>query len=104
MANIDPNRTVNVAVQVLPFVRDADRDVYRIVDHAISKIDSSGVAYEVGPLETVLEGTLDKVLEVAKAAHLACFEAGAEEVITMIKIADRRTGVSMREKTEKYRQ
>lgn len=96
---IDPERTVNVAVQVLPL----HEDVYRIVSHAIGVITESGVKYEVGPMETVLEGQLDTLLEVAKQVHLACFEAGAEKVVTLIKIGDSTSVTSIEEKVAKYR-
>jgi uncharacterized protein (TIGR00106 family) len=96
---VDANRTVNVAVQVLPLAKD----VYAIVDRAIEVIAASGVKYEVGPMETVMEGPLDKLLEVAKAAHLACFEVGAEKVVTFIKIGDAVGGTSIEEKVAKYR-
>lgn len=97
---MDENRTVNVAVQVLPLAED----VYTIVDHAIAAIDASGVEYEVGPMETVMEGPLDALLEAAKAAHLACFEAGAEKVVTIIKIGDSVVGTTIEEKVGKYRE
>jgi uncharacterized protein (TIGR00106 family) len=96
---LDPNRTVNVSVQVLPLMRDA----YPMVDRAIKAIADSGVYYEVGPMETVMEGPLDRLLDVAKAAHLACMQAGAEQVVTLIKIGDRATGTSIEEKLAKYR-
>lgn len=93
-------RTVNVGVQVLPLVED----VYPVVDKAIEVIQKSGVKYEVGPLETVLEGeSLDELIEVAKAAHRACFAAGANKVVTIIKIADAVGGTSIEEKVSKYR-
>jgi len=96
---LDSKRTVNVAVQVLPFVED----VYPVVDKAIETIRASGVPFEVGPMETVMEGSLDSLLEIAKAAHLACFRAGARRVITIIKIADQIGGTSIEEKVGKYR-
>jgi uncharacterized protein (TIGR00106 family) len=96
---LDPERTVNVAVQVLPLHEDA----YRIVGRAIGVIADSGVKYEVDPMETVMEGPLDTLLEVAKQAHLACFEAGAERVVTLIKIGDSTSGTSIEEKVAKYR-
>lgn len=96
---MDENRTVNVAVQVLPLVEDA----YPVVDRAIAAIRASGVAHEVGPMETVMEGPLDELLAVAKAAHLACFEAGAEKVVTILKIGDQVGGTTMDEKVAKYR-
>jgi len=93
-------RILNVGVQVLPMVDD----VYPVVDKAIEAIQASGLKYEVGPLETTLEGDdLDKLLEVAKSAHRACFKAGANKVVTIIKIADALEGSSIEEKVGKYR-
>ena len=93
-------RIMNVGVQVLPLVED----VYPVVDKAIAAIQASGVKYEVGPLETTLEGDdLDQLLEVAKSAHRACFKAGASKVVTIIKIAEAVEGTSIEEKTSKYR-
>lgn len=94
------DRTVNVAVQVLPLAED----VFPVVDRAIEVIASSGVKYEVGPMETVMEGRLDELLEIAKAAHLACFVAGVEQVVTIVKIGDSISGTTMEEKVGKYRE
>lgn len=93
-------RTRNVSVQVLPLTRDA----ISVVDKAIRVIQESGVRYEVGPLETTLEGEdLDELLEVAKAAHRACFTGDVDSVVTVIKIADSKKGTSIEGKTAKYR-
>ena len=46
---------------------------------------------------------LDQLLEVAKSAHRACFEAGAGRVVTIIKIADALEGTSIEKKVGKYR-
>ncbi len=93
-------QTVNVGVQVLPLVDN----VYPVVDKAIEAILASGVKFEVGPLETTLEGDdLDQLIEVAKSAHRACFKAGARKVVTIIKIADALEGTSIEEKVGKYR-
>ncbi|UCG54127.1 MAG: thiamine-binding protein [Dehalococcoidia bacterium] len=92
--------TLIVGIQVLPLVEDA----YPIVDKAIEVIQASGVKCEIGPLETVLEGdNLDRLLEVTKSAHLACFKSGAKKVVTIIKIADALEGTSIKEKVGKYR-
>ncbi len=96
---MDEDRMVNVAVEVVPL----DPDAFRIVDRAIEVIARSGVKYEVGPMETTMEGPLDRLLDVAKAAHLAAFEAGAERVVTVIKIGDSVKGSTMAEKVGKYR-
>ena len=96
---MDPQRTVNVAVQVLPLVSDP----YPVVDRAIRAIQDSGVKHEVGPMETTMEGPLDQLLEVAKAAHLACFDGGAAKVVTIIKIGDGVAGTTIEEKVARYR-
>ncbi len=93
-------RTINVGVQVLPL----NENPYPIVDAAIKVIQDSGVKYEVGPLETILEGDdLDRLVEIAKSAHRACFEAGADKVVTIIKIADALEGTTIEGKVGKYR-
>ena len=97
---MDEKRIVNVGVQVLPLTEDA----LPIVDRAIAAIAASGLRYEVGPLETTIEGPFDAALEAAKAAHLACLESGVQHVVTVIKIADGAAGAhTIDEKTAKYR-
>jgi uncharacterized protein (TIGR00106 family) len=96
---LDPKRIVNVSVQVLPLAEAA----IPMVDRAIQVIAGSGVHYEVDPMETVMEGQLDELLEIAKRAHLACFAAGASQVVTLIKIGDRVGGTTMAEKVGPYR-
>lgn len=91
---------VNVSVQVIPLCED----VYAIVDRAIAAIAASGVSYEVGPMETTMEGDLDRLLKAAKAAHRACFVDGVRRVLTLIKIDEAVGGTSMAEKVGKYRE
>ncbi len=97
---MNPNRTVNIGVQVLPLTEDA----IPFVDRAIEAIIASGLHYEVGPLETTIEGPFEEAFAAAKAAHLATLEAGAGHVITIIKIADGASGgMTIEEKTAKWR-
>jgi uncharacterized protein YqgV (UPF0045/DUF77 family) len=95
----DPNRTINLAIQVLPLTDDA----FPIVDRAIEVIAASGVRYEVGAMETVMEGTLDQLMDVAKAAHLAALDAGGGKLVTILKIGDSPEGTTIEEKTARYR-
>lgn len=93
-------RTRNVSIQVLPLTKDA----IPVVDRAIRVIQDSGLRYEVGPMETTIEGEdLDQLLDVAKAAHQACFTGDVETVVSVIKIADSIHGTSMEGKTKKHR-
>lgn len=92
---------VNVGFQVLPKV--AGGNAYPVVDKAIEVVQQSGVKYEVGAMETVMEGELDELIEIVKKAQEACIKAGASEVMTYVKIHYRPEGVSMDEKLVKYR-
>jgi uncharacterized protein YqgV (UPF0045/DUF77 family) len=92
---------VNVGFQVLPKVKDGNS--YAIVDKAIEVVQASGVKYEVGPMETVMEGQYDLLLDIVKRAQEACIEAGASEVMTFIKVHYRPEGVTIDEKIAKYR-
>lgn len=80
-----------MGIQVMPQAEET----YDVVDRAIAAIAASGLPYEVTPLETVVEGELDELLEVAKAAHRACLKAGARSVITHIKLAERAEGADL---------
>lgn len=92
---------INVSFQVVPLV--PEEDCYRVVDKAIEVVQQSGVKYEVGAMETTMEGELDELLEIIKKAQQACVDAGAGRVVTYIKIDYSPKGVSMDEKVAKYR-
>lgn len=95
----------SVALQVLPWV--AMDKVNCIVDKVIEHIRSTGVRYVVGPFETTMEGDLDVLLDIVKKAQHIAIEAGAPEVISMVKISYRpdETGcASIASKTAKYTQ
>ena len=94
------DRTVTLSVQVLP---GGVENTYAVVDQAIAAIAATGIKYQVCPLETVLEGTLDECLAAARAAHEACFAAGAVNAMTYIKISDALQGSTIDQKLAKYR-
>lgn len=94
--------SVNLGFQVIP--KTTSHNTYEIVDKAIEVVQQSGVKYEVGPMETVMEGELDELMDIVKRAQDACIEAGATEVMTYVKIHYRpHKGVTIDEKMEKYR-
>ena len=93
--------TVLVSVQVLP--RADGLDIYDVVDRAIGVVQKSGVPYEVGAMETTIEGSYDHLMAIVKEAQTACMDAGADRVITVIKVDWKRGGVSFDEKIGKYR-
>ncbi len=93
--------TVNVSLQVIPNV--PEERIYPVVDKVIEMIDRSGVKYEVGPMETTMEGNLDTLLEIVKKAQSICVEEGANRVVSVVKIDYKKEGVTMDEKISKYR-
>jgi uncharacterized protein YqgV (UPF0045/DUF77 family) len=92
---------VNLSLQVLP--RAEGVDIYDLVDRAIGVIQASGIPYEVGPMETTMEGPYDKVTAIAKEALEACMDAGADRIVALIKLDWKRGGVTVEEKIGKYR-
>lgn len=97
------SKQVTISFSVVPQAKTGN--LYELVDKAIEVVEKSGVRYEVGAMETTLEGDLDELLEIIKNAQQACIDAGAVEAITSIKIHYRpSTGVTIDEKIAKYRE
>ncbi len=91
-----------LAIQCLPFGVVDKEKIYDIVHAAILEIDGSGLSYTVGPFETVIEGPLSKLLEVAGKAHAAMLDAGVKTCATYMKLWSGDIGTS-EEKTKNYR-
>lgn len=91
----------NVSLQVLPVV--SEKDLYGVVDKVIEYIQSCGVKYEVGPMETTMEGELDKLLDIVKEAQEICIRNGSDRVVSVVKIDYKPQGVTIDEKVGKYR-
>lgn len=92
---------VNLSIQVIPTV--PEKDIYYVVDRVIERIEKSGLKYEVGPMETTIEGELSELLEIVKEAQEICVKYGAERVCTVVKIDYKPEGVTIDEKIGKYR-
>ena len=92
---------VNLSLQVIPVV--SEEKIYPVVDKVIDMIHQSGLKYEVGPMETTMEGELDDLLGIVKKAQQLCVEGGATRVVSMVKIDYKPEGVTMDEKIQKYR-
>jgi len=76
--------------------------VYGVVDKVISLIQQSGLKHIVGPLETSIEGDLTELLDLVKKAQDICVAAGANRIVSVIKIDYSPDGVSIDEKISKY--
>jgi len=90
---------VTVSFEVIPLCDDP----YPAVDRAIEVVQKAGVPHEVGPHETTMEGDLDELVEIVKAGHRACFEAGVNHVVTIVKIVESVHGSTIAGKVEKFR-
>ena len=92
---------INVAVQVLP---EADGKLkYPLVDAAIEAIHNTGLRYQVCPFETVVECNYDELPMLLESVHTACWKAGAEKMLTNLKIQVNFTeNVTIEDKMAKY--
>jgi uncharacterized protein YqgV (UPF0045/DUF77 family) len=102
MENKKGKYSISLAFQVIPKVPESLHS-YDIVDKVIKVVQNSGVKYEVGPMETTMEGDQDVLLNIVKQAQDVCIQNGALEVMTYVKIHYRPSGVTISEKINKYR-
>ncbi|RLD18433.1 MAG: thiamine-binding protein [Caldiserica bacterium] len=86
---------------VLPVV--PEEQVNEIVEKAIQVVIDSGLKYEVEANSTTVEGDLEQLLDVIKRAHIIAKEQGSGRVITVIKIDDKKDGITIKEKVKKFR-
>lgn len=54
----------------------------------------SGLSYQLTPMGTIIEGSIDEILPVLRMMHEVPFNKGAPRVSTLIKIDDRRDKAS----------
>jgi uncharacterized protein YqgV (UPF0045/DUF77 family) len=79
---------VYVAFQVIPRMKNGNN--FELVDQAIEVVKNAHVPYQVSAMETTMKGDLNHLLEIIKAAQQKCLDCGAVEVITNIKIHNRK--------------
>lgn len=85
-------------VSILP-IGTQNTSISKYVVDAIKILKASGVKYEITPMCTVMEGSLDQVLEVTHKMHEEVFKKGCLRVLTTLKIDDRRDRkISLRSK------
>ncbi|HRY13747.1 MAG TPA: thiamine-binding protein [Syntrophomonadaceae bacterium] len=91
----------NLSLQILPVV--AEEEIYPAVDKVIALIARSGLKYEVGPMETTIEGDVKTLLGLVEQSLELCKESGIPRTVAVVKIDYKPTGVTMDEKVGKYR-
>ncbi len=77
-----------IEIQCLPRPTGTENDRYAHVHAAIELIEASGFTHEVGALGTTVEGEPDEVWPLLRRVHEACLSAGADSVVTVIKVAE----------------
>jgi uncharacterized protein YqgV (UPF0045/DUF77 family) len=93
---------VNLSLQIVPVV--PEDQLYPVVDKVITYIASQNIPYEVGPMETTMEGELEVLLPIVMEVQKICMNLGINRVLSVIKIDYRRNGITMNEKVQKYRE
>jgi uncharacterized protein YqgV (UPF0045/DUF77 family) len=77
-------------LQVVPAPPGTGTNEWAHVDAAIAVVAGSGLRYEVGALGTTLEGPSGPLWATLRAAHEATLAAGADAVVTIIKLYETR--------------
>ncbi len=72
---------INLSLQVLPVV--SEEEIYPVVDKVIELIEASGVKYEVGPMETTMEGEMDILLDIVKRLRIYALRKGLKELFQL---------------------
>ncbi len=67
-----------------PSVSQYVADCHKVLEQA------KDLNYQLTPMSTIIEGNLDRILEVIRQMHEIPFGAGAQRVSTTIRIDDRR--------------
>lgn len=79
-------------------------DAIPYIDRTVEIFRESGVKHIVGPLDTLLEGDLDQLLDIVKKVNKELAKIGGNTSITsQIKIQFDPQGISIDELTERYR-
>ena len=62
----------------------------KYVAQCVKALDDAGIKYTLTPMGTVLEGSLDEILETVRMLHRVPFTHGAVRVSTRLVIDERR--------------
>ena len=79
-----------IDISVVP-VGTQSPSVSRYVAGAVRILKNEpGIKYELTPMNTIVEGDLQKLMSLAQRMHESAFDAGVRRVVTTIRIDDRR--------------
>lgn len=93
---------INASIQLVP-IQDADKAM-GIIDEAIALIRTSGLAYEVGPFGTSVEGAYEEVMALIHRINAwMVANSSAEWVLNIQLHIAPAQAVTMQQKTAKHR-
>lgn len=99
----DINHQINASIQIVPVEKDISADGYALIDTAIHTIIDSGLEYLVTPMETIIQGPYEQVMEVFRKAQETCLSAGADELVVHIRLHIKKQGdINFSDKTAKF--
>lgn len=82
--------SVIAEIKVYPF-GSGTTGVSHIVAACVSVLEkATDIRYQVTPMATIVQGSLDRILELAKEMHELPFSQGIHRVVTSISLDDRR--------------
>ncbi len=77
-------------ISIIP-IGTSDTGLSRYIAACLDVLEGKkGISYRLTPMGTIIEGSLDKVLEAVQQMHKVPFNKGASRVVTLLKIDDRR--------------
>ncbi len=86
-----------IEISIVP-IGTEEPSVSKYVTKALDVLEEKNVEYEITSMGTIIEGDLDKIMEIAKEMHKNTFDNDIARVVTTIKIDDRK------DKTQKMKQ
>jgi uncharacterized protein (TIGR00106 family) len=90
-------------VSIVP-VGTPDASLSSYVAQCVDIVEKSGLAYELNPMGTVIEGDPKRILDVVLAMHESVFSDRIARVLTKVSLDDRRDkALTMKGKLESVR-
>ena len=84
------DNTVIAEIKILPF-GSGTAGVSHILADCVNVLEKANdISYQVTPMATIVQGPLDRILELVKEMHELPFSQGIQRVVTGITIDDRR--------------
>lgn len=97
----DKKHEASMAIQILP--RMEKNEMIRVIDKVIEYIKSRDLNIVVCPFETVIEGSLNEIIDILKNSIEIANKEGAKDILAFIKIAYNPLGVmTIDEKISRY--